>query len=249
MAVSAVVAEANADAPKYARFSRRLRGIAIDFMLFTVATVAALQAAIALNSDDLARVIGFGFVAGFLLYEPVLVSFAGGTIGHYLSNLRVVDDRTNGNVSLPKAVVRVIIKAVLSWYSFISMAAARRHQAVHDLLTRSTVQIRDPAKASPSHYSRERVELLSSGMPPRWRRILVIAACFFASFLLLGLVFGGLRTTGLYSRACLDYGRCSEGERWLDIGLGLGVLGALVLCIGLGWRGRLWGARRQAESD
>ena len=82
MAVSAGVVEAIQDAPKYARFSRRLRGIAIDFILFTVAMVVALQIAIALNSDDLARVIGFGFMAGFFMYEPILVSFAGGTIGH-----------------------------------------------------------------------------------------------------------------------------------------------------------------------
>src|SRR6516162_4755474 len=111
--------QATADMPKYARFTRRLRGILIDFMLFLVALVIALQ--ITVNSGDFARVIGFGFVAGFFLYEPLLVSFAGGTIGHYLSNLRVVDDRSHGNIGILKAFVRVAIKTVLGWYSFISM--------------------------------------------------------------------------------------------------------------------------------
>lgn len=245
MAVSAGVNEANADAPKYARFSRRLRGIAIDFMLFTVAMVAALQVAIVLNSDDLARVIGFGFIAGFFLYEPLLVSFAGGTIGHYLSNLRVVDDRTNGNVSLPKAVARVIIKAALSWYSFITMAAARRHQAVHDLLTRSTVQIRDPAKALSGHYARERFELSSPGMPSRARRIVVTAI-----YLLLLILVLGAALNVLVSDACVDQGRhrCSAIELVWLYGLSLGGIVLFALCIGRGWRGRLWGARRHAES-
>jgi hypothetical protein len=162
------------DGPRYARFTRRLRGIAIDFVLFLLVLVGALQIAVALNSDDLARVVGFSVLAGFFLYEPLMVSLTGWTIGHYLSNLRVIDDRSSGNVSFLKAVVRVAIKAVLSWYSFVSMGAARRHQAVHDLLTRSTVQIRDPAKARPHHYSRERVELSAPGMPSRIRRLLVI---------------------------------------------------------------------------
>ena len=113
-------------------------------MLFIAAMVATLPIAIGLNSDDLARVVGSVFVAVLLLYEPLLVSIAGGTIGHYLSNIRVVDDRTNGNISIFKAFARVVIKFVLGWYSFLSMIWSRRRKAVHDILTRSTVQIRVP---------------------------------------------------------------------------------------------------------
>jgi hypothetical protein len=245
MAVIAGGAEALADTPRYARFLRRLRGVAIDFMLFTVALVVALQLAVALNSNDLARVIGFGFIAGFLLYEPLLVAFAGGTVGHYLSNLRVVDDRTNGNVSLAKAFARVVIKAVLGWYSFITMLAARRHQAVHDLLTRSTVQIRDPAKARPGDYASERVELLSPGMPPRWRRFLTGVLYGVALTVVLVLAAEGLLVARVLSRACLVDGYCSGGENLLMAAFGLVWLIGIAFCIGLGWRARLWGARRR----
>lgn len=248
MSVTADSLPQAAEGPRYARFPRRLRGIVIDFALFVLALVCALQIAVALNSNDIARVIGFGFVAGFFLYEPLLVSLAGGTIGHYLSNLRVIDDKSQGNVSFLKACARVVIKAALGWYSFISMAVARRHQAVHDLLTRSTVQIRDPAKAMPHHYSRERAELSGPGMPSRIRRTLVIAAYLLASFVLLAIVVQALMVAGIYSRDCIDYSRCSGAERLADLAFGLCVLGLLVLYIGFGWRGRLWGARRRVES-
>ncbi|MBO0765108.1 MAG: RDD family protein [Hyphomicrobiaceae bacterium] len=230
----------------YGRFSRRLRGVLIDFMLFLVAMVVALQTAIAFDNNDLSRVIGFGFMAGFFLYEPLMVWLAGGTVGHYLSNLRVVDDRTHGNVSFPKAMARVLIKAVLGWYSFISMAAARRHQAVHDLLTRSTVQVRDPAKALPSHYSRERVELCDPGMPSRARRIAVIALYMLGSVVLLLFVMLGLMRFGLYSPLCVRFARCSAGDKLLDYAVGLALLIMWAVCIGRGWRGRLWGARIRA---
>lgn len=247
MAVSAAGAEAVTDAPRYARFLRRLRGVAIDFMLFLVALVVALQVAVALDNNDLARVIGFGFIAGFLVYEPLLVAVAGGTVGHYLSNLRVVDDRTGGNVSIAKAVARVVIKTVLSWYSFITMLAARRHQALHDILTRSTVQIRDPAKARPGDYARERVELSSPGMPPRWQRVLVVFAYLVGSYVVAMIAVGAFYSAGAFSRACLDYDRCAQAERLLMAGIGVAWLIVAAFCIGLGWRGRLWGARRRTE--
>lgn len=237
MAVGAEAAQAPASV-MYARFTRRLRGVAIDLILFLVAMVVALQLAVALNNSDISRVIGFGFMAGFFLYEPLMVWLAGGTVGHYLSNLRVVDDRTQGNVSFLKALARVAIKTVLSWYSFISMAAARRHQAVHDLLTRSTVQVWDPAKASPSHYAREREEPSGPGMPSRARRIAVIVAYVLTSYIVLGVAL-----YALLPRACLAYKRCSTGEYFLMIGLGLVWIVVVVLCVGRGWRGRLWGAR------
>ena len=246
MAIPAEAVDTDRDPPRYARFSRRLRGIAIDFMLFLGATVVALQVAVAIGSSQIAQVIGFSFLAGFFLYEPLLVSLTGGTVGHHLSNLRVVDDRTHGNIGLPKAVARVAIKAVLSWYSFLSMAAARRHQAVHDLLTRSTVQIRDPAKAAPGHYSRARVEPASPGMPSRARRAVVILLYLAAVYLLVGGALGGLMVAGLLSGACFNHHRCSGSEALLQAAAGVSLLVLWALCIGRGWQGRLWGARRRA---
>jgi uncharacterized RDD family membrane protein YckC len=82
-----------------------------------------------------------------VLYEPVLVWRRGGTVGHSRLNLRVVDDRTGGNLSLPKALVRYSLKSVLALPSFLSMTMSARHQAVHDLLTGSSVRVRDAAVA------------------------------------------------------------------------------------------------------
>jgi hypothetical protein len=76
---------------------------------------------------------------------------AGGRIGHYLCNRWLVDDR-GGNVSFIKAFGRMIIKSLLGWYSFLTMVMTSRHQAVHDLLTRSTVQMRDLTKSKPYHF-------------------------------------------------------------------------------------------------
>ena len=149
--------EASSDKSAYARFTRRLQGVLIDSIIFMLILAASLITAVSFRSDNVGRILGITVVAAWLLYEPLLVSMTGGTIGHYLCNLRVVDDR-GGNISFVKAVVRVAIKSLLGWYSFIAMAITSRHQAVHDYLTRSTVQIRDLAKAKPYHFTGRRDE-------------------------------------------------------------------------------------------
>ncbi len=140
----------------YGRFSRRVRAVFIDWIVFILMMFGALFAAVTVRSDEFSLALGIGLAAFMLLYEPVRVSLAGGTIGHILSNLRVVDDRTQGNVSFLKALARFAIKTTLGWWSFITMATTLRHQTVHDLLTGSTVQIRNFAEASPNQYVRER---------------------------------------------------------------------------------------------
>src|SRR3954469_21930128 len=162
--------------PLYARFALRFRGILVDWMIVTVILFGATFVAVTVANDSFSRVFGCMVILGLLLYEPVLVSVTGGTLGHHLNNLRVVDERTGGNVSFLKACARVVIKGLLSWYSFVILAATRRNQAIHDLLTRSTVQIRNAANARPDQYITERVELSDPGLPSRARRATVIVA-------------------------------------------------------------------------
>lgn len=138
--------------PLYARFSRRFKGLFVDWLLALIVIYCGLSLSIAIGNDDFSRIVGFLIVAALLLYEPIMVSQTGGTIGHHFTNLRVVDDISHSNISFLKAVVRSLIKGVLGWFSFLTMLVGKRNQAVHDLLTGSTVQIRDPAKASPGQY-------------------------------------------------------------------------------------------------
>jgi len=232
-----------ADGPHYGRFLRRVQAAFIDAIVILVAIFSAVFIAVTLNSDHLARTLGFSIAIGWLLYEPLLVALTGSTIGHYLCNLRVVDNRTGGNINFFKAVVRTVLKAVLGWLSFVTMATTRRHQAIHDLATRSTVQIRNLAQASPHHYRVEQIELSSAGMPSGVRRLIVIVHYLMVVFFLLGFVLLGLESADMVSAACRQKGRCSTSERIVLSTWFFAWLGVSVLCIVLGWRGRLIGAR------
>jgi len=211
----------------------------LDWIIASSVMAGALMVAASTRNDDVSRVVGFLVVAALLLYEPVLVSVTGGTLGHYFTNLRVVDDR-GGNVSFLKAFARMIIKGLLGWYSFVILAATRRNQAIHDLMTRSTVQIRDPAKALPGQYVTEHVEPADKNMPSAWRRAVVIVA-----YLLLSYALGLVIAVTTMSRSCIrNESFCSAADTIINVGVSLALIFLTALVIGLGWRGTLFGARK-----
>ena len=109
-----VDSEASSDTHAYARFTRRIQGVFIDAIIFMVILAAALLLAVSFASDHVARILGATVVVTWLFYEPLLVSLTGGTIGHYLCNMRVVDDR-GASVSFIEAFARMIIKSLLGW--------------------------------------------------------------------------------------------------------------------------------------
>jgi len=231
-----------ADTPAYARFTRRLQAVSVDAIIFMLIFAGALILAVSFKSDNVARILGFTVVATWLLYEPILVSTTGGTVGHRIYNLRVVDDR-GGNVSFGKAVIRVVIKTVLSWYSFITMALTSRHQAVHDLLTKSTVQIRDFAKTQPHHFNMRREQLTSPGMPSVARRSAAIVGDLFVCFVLFALALPSLAAVGAVSTQCIDGRPCSGPELLILSVVWLAWAGLSVLAVVRAWQGRIWGAR------
>ena len=197
-----------------------------------------------MQNDNFSRVLGFSGIAALLLYEPVLVSTTGSTLGHHFTNLRVVDDR-GGNVSFLKACARVIIKGTLGWFSFVILAATRRNQAIHDLLTRSTVQIRNSSKARPGQYILKRVEPLASNMPSPLRRLLITAVYLVVAVIIYLIAFVAIVERGVLSMGCLnnDY-RCSIGEVIIEyaIAFALPLIAAAIVTLGL--RGKLFGARK-----
>ena len=231
---------------QYARFSRRLRAMFIDWVLALAVVFGAILIAVSVGNAVFSRLLAFAVALFFVLYEPLLVSRTGGTVGHWFTNLRVVDDRTGGNLPLRTAFIRAAIKALLGVYSFIVMMATRRNQAVHDLLTHSTVQIRDAAKAEPHQFITERTELANPTMPSARRRIAVIGGYLVLALLAYTIAFALMSGLGAISDACIDNDVCSASENVLQAVTGVAILVTAAVLIGLGWRGQLYGARRTA---
>lgn len=154
MPEAVVRSEPPATAPAlYATFPRRLNALSTDSLILIAYSALVFFLVPVLEAAPRARTaLVAAWIGSLFLYDPVLVSWLGGTLGHRMLNLRVVDDRSGGNLGFWKAFARVWIKGFFGIFSFFTMAFSRRHRAIHDMATGSTVQIRDAARAEPHHY-------------------------------------------------------------------------------------------------
>ena len=222
----------------YARFPRRLVALVSDGALVMGGFAALFLAAAASGAEVIVRVLLATFVLVALLYDPVLVSTIGGTLGHRWTNLRVVDDDTGGNLPFGRALVRSLTKTVLGLPSFVFIGLTRRHQALHDLASRSTIQVRDLSVARPYHYVRERMETPELVGVSRLRRILVILAYSVVIYIVVSVT-----TLALVPDVCLLSDVCSSRERLVLNVVLTGWVAATAWVIVRGWRGRLPGCR------
>lgn len=226
-------------APAYATFTRRLQAMLHDSMCL-MALVAAAVSLVAFGEPF----VGAGRVAaaaiGFavFLYEPLMVSVFGGTFGHRRRNMRVVADATGGTPGIGRSLLRFALKTVLGLPSFISMAATARHQALHDQLTRTSVQIRDLLIADESDYRYARPGLPPSERASALRRVLMVFG-YCSAIALLGIVVLGL---GI-SRECLETEQCGRIDRAVAAWIPWCWLLATAWAVMAGWQGRLPGTR------
>jgi uncharacterized RDD family membrane protein YckC len=237
-----LLAQAPASPRLYARFSRRFWALAIDSAVYGLSLILLFVLLEALRGARGGAVVAFLLWLGFLcLYEPLLVWHRGATLGHMAANIRVVDLGSGGNPSFLRAFARFWLKAIVGLLAFAFMGTTRRHQALHDLAARTTVEITDRAKALPEHFVEERAPMPAAGLPSRQRRVVVILAYSVVSCLAFGIFLGATE-----SAECFEHNSgCTPQEKLLEDVFSLLFLGAVAASIILGWRGRLLGARRR----
>ena len=232
------------DAPaehQYARLLPRVKALIFDAAVYVVVIVAALVATPVLPSDALGRIVLMLFVGTLVLYEPLMLWRYGGTLGHMRQNLRVVSDRSGGNPGLIASIVRWWIKGVFGFVSFFLMAVTRRHQALHDRVSSTTVRPRDVTRMREGDFVGARTGPVGATDVSVGRRIAAIVAYEILFFVLLVAV-----PMPFVSEACYMQNRCTEGEDLMFSAAGLLWMLAAGFTVLLGWKGRLPGARSRA---
>ncbi|MEM6343246.1 MAG: RDD family protein [Bacteroidota bacterium] len=80
------------------------------------------------------------FILLFVFYDPLMVAFAGGTIGHKMSNLEVKrSENHEKNINLLLAILRFASKTLLGWISLLTITGNVEKRAIHDFVGMSVV--------------------------------------------------------------------------------------------------------------
>jgi uncharacterized RDD family membrane protein YckC len=223
----------------YARFPRRLQALVLDAGLLVVVLILGAAAAGAIAHERASQAVVLSVLAAIVLYDPLFVSRTGGTLGHHVLNMRVVDENCGSHLPFLRAFLRFMVKAPLGLFSFVFMALTRRHQALHDVIAGSTVQLKDPRTAHAVHYVSERAdELEVAGTVSAFRRILVCIAYVAAAYT--GSTFVALF---LVSGECIMSDLCTPRDEAVFAVIGVVWIAVAAGIVVLGWRARLPGAR------
>ena len=235
------------EGPAYAGFARRMQALVTD-----AAVVGSGLAILVVLSPFVEKVPGSGramaiaILGLMILYEPIFVWRRGATLGHRHANIQVVSDVSGGPPSFPAAFARFWIKAFLGLPSFVMMFLTRRHQAFHDIITGTTVQICDPELSSPEDVVEEHVDAddATRAGVPAWRRAVGIVVYLIVSYV----AFGVCMALVLRPECLRDDMRCSRSEQVVETLIGVVWLALAMALLVFGWRGRLPGFRGASVS-
>jgi uncharacterized RDD family membrane protein YckC len=141
---------------RYPRLLRRVRAALIDSVIFIAIICVWFWSFGVLENAHAALKVGL-LVLAYLIVEPGFVSVTGGTIGHHLMGLRVRDAAKDQPLGFCRATIRGLARSILGILSLLFMFVTRRHQAIHDYFSRSTVVLDHPEFLAASEQFQERV--------------------------------------------------------------------------------------------
>ena len=123
----------------YPRVFSRVKAVVIDSVVLVIFIVAVTELFSLFNDvPDFVRIVAFILIFG--LYDPLMTSIFGGTIGHMIIGLRVKKEKnTDRNILFPFAVIRYLIKATLGWISLFTVMSDKKGKAIHDIVVKSVV--------------------------------------------------------------------------------------------------------------
>ena len=124
---------------EYPLLLKRIQALLIDFLLILISIVLITQIIKILNGVPDGVRMG-AFLAIFFLYDPLMTSKFGGTLGHMAIGIRVRKESTEeGNISFLAAFSRFAVKSLMGWISLLTVTGNPRKRAIHDILSGSVV--------------------------------------------------------------------------------------------------------------
>jgi uncharacterized RDD family membrane protein YckC len=123
----------------YAELSDRIKASYAD-MIVLVVLIFAVTSVFSMFQNVLVEARIAAFIGIFFVYEPLMVSVFGATIGHLVNGLYV---RRSSDVSrkviFPLAIVRYIAKVFLGVISLFTVSSNFEGKAIHDIIVNSVV--------------------------------------------------------------------------------------------------------------
>ncbi len=228
----------------YTRISRRIKAFLIDIIALTFIFFLTLFLITQINItnptiESLIIILLVGSI------EPLCVSITGSSIGHHLVGLKVRQVNADSKLNISQSYLRFLAKLPFGLLSFISVLTTRKHQALHDLISRSIVVHKNCTTVLPYEIISERIlDTENYIYPSGLKRVLVTLGHFILFYALYMAAF-----LFLINSQCLHGKYCSNVDSSLALLFsGIFWIGLFVI-VGLGWQARLFGCRKKLRVE
>lgn len=222
--------------PSFPVLSLRIRAYLIDLLSLTFLVYFA-SFVVSFLGDFSGTIKGIAFVAVIVLFEPVLIKFTGGSLGHHYVGIRIANAKTHENLGFFQGVLRFILKVMLGFFSFFGMLITQQHRALHDALSGSVVLFKDKESAPEWQKLKPREKYADGEKPPLQRRLLV-----FISYGAIIYVALDWFSYAIISSDCLLNGICDAADGFKAIGIFAIIFVSLTVVLVLAIKGKLYGA-------
>lgn len=128
---------------KYPQLIERIKATFADtfFILAFLLFVGYLFQTNDAADSDVKKII---IVLTIVIYEPLLVSLLGGTLGHKMMGLMVRDVETvTKKINFFKAFIRFLLKSIFGWISLLTVTSDDKKRALHDKAVGAVVLIKE----------------------------------------------------------------------------------------------------------
>jgi uncharacterized RDD family membrane protein YckC len=121
----------------YPLLIKRYQSLFIDSMLILLVMVVVM---VLMDESDARQIVMVSLWCVFAFgYEPLLTTYSA-TIGQRLMGIRVRNiNNPKERINIVQAYVRIIVKWLLGWLSFLTINFNREHRAIHDIAGSSVV--------------------------------------------------------------------------------------------------------------
>lgn len=190
----------------FPRIHKRLQAMLVDSVAVGACLLIPVYFIVTFDVEN-------GAIKSFLLFfpvltlEPFMVSITGGSLGHHLAGIKVVDEQTQKPITLIRSYFRFLVKIAFGIYSLLSILFTQRYQAIHDIAAHSVVLFKAPENATPAQRVPERMKSSEQAHASVGRIMIVTLAYCFVVFM--GFVFTLL---ALVSNDCATLQICSASE-------------------------------------
>lgn len=141
----------------YATLPMRIKAIAIDSLIVSLLLMALLQV-LGLYFPKHSVLTAFAIFGMLLLFEPILISSFGCTIGQYLMGIRVILKKDETLCPFHLSIIRYIVKIILGSLSLFYMLFSSNRQGIHDYCAKTIVVLSKRKLIKHPEVAKEQIE-------------------------------------------------------------------------------------------